>query len=87
MRTARSVQQGRAPLYTDARHCTATGVPIALFEAGPRTLEANAHQARQTDSAVRHRKATPVAALTLWDLLGLGAPCDATAVAARCAAI
>jgi hypothetical protein len=32
-------------------------------------------------------KATPVAALTLWDLLGLGAPCDAAAVAARCAAI
>jgi hypothetical protein len=34
------------PLYTDARHYAAAGVPIILYGAGPRTIEqANAHRA------------------------------------------
>jgi acetylornithine deacetylase/succinyl-diaminopimelate desuccinylase-like protein len=34
------------PLYTDARHYAAAGVPIVLYGAGPRTIEeANAHRA------------------------------------------
>ncbi len=34
------------PLYTDARHYAAAGIPTVLFGAGPRTIEeANAHRA------------------------------------------
>ena len=34
------------PLYTDARHYTAAGIPTVLYGAGPRTLgEANGHAA------------------------------------------
>lgn len=64
--TARGV-----PLYTDARHYSAAGIPTVLYGAGPRTLEeANGHRAdeklRLTDLAI----ATEVVALTLIDLLG-----------------
>ena len=34
------------PLYTDARHYAAHGIPVVLYGAGPRTIEeANAHRA------------------------------------------
>ena len=36
------------PLYTDARHYAAHGIPIVLYGAGPRSiLEANAHNANE----------------------------------------
>ena len=36
------------PLYTDARHYAAAGIPIVLYGAGPRSiLEANAHNANE----------------------------------------
>ncbi|HEY5907056.1 MAG TPA: M20/M25/M40 family metallo-hydrolase [Vicinamibacteria bacterium] len=58
------------PLYTDARHYTAHGVPIALYGAGPHTIEeANAHRADERLPLSDLRKATEVVALTLVDLL------------------
>jgi succinyl-diaminopimelate desuccinylase len=58
------------PLYTDARHYTAKGVPIALYGAGPHTIEeANAHRADERLPLSDLRKATEVVALTLLDLL------------------
>jgi succinyl-diaminopimelate desuccinylase len=61
------------PLYTDARHYAAAGIPTVLYGAGPRTLaEANAHAADERLALADLRKATEVVALTLWDLLGGG---------------
>lgn len=58
------------PLYTDARHYAAAGVPIVLYGAGPRTIEeANAHRADERLPLSDLRKATEVVALTLADLL------------------
>ncbi len=58
------------PLYTDARHYTAHGVPIVLYGAGPRTIEeANAHRADERLPLSDLHKATEVIALTLADLL------------------
>ena len=58
------------PLYTDARHYTAAGVPIALYGAGPRTIEeANAHRADERLPLADLFRATEVIALTLADLL------------------
>ncbi len=58
------------PLYTDARHYTAAGVPIALYGAGPRTIEeANAHRADERVPLAELYRATEVIALTLADLL------------------
>ena len=59
------------PLYTDARHYAAAGVPTVLYGAGPRTLtEANAHAADERLPLADLRRATEVVALTLLDLLG-----------------
>ncbi len=59
------------PLYTDARHYAAHGVPIVLYGAGPRTIEeANAHRADERLPLADLYKATEVVALTLMDLLG-----------------
>src|SRR5687767_3933262 len=53
-----------APLYPDARHYTAKGVPIALYGAGPHTIEeANAHRADERLPLSDLRKATEVVAL------------------------
>ena len=42
------------PLYTDARHYSAAGVPTVLYGAGPRTIfEANAHRADERLQARR----------------------------------
>lgn len=57
------------PLYTDARHYAARGIPIALYGAGPRTLlEANAHNADEQLRLNDLRAATKVVALAVADL-------------------
>ena len=61
------------PLYTDARHYAAAGIPIVLYGAGPRSiLEANAHNANENLRLNDLRAATKVVALTVADLLGVG---------------
>jgi succinyl-diaminopimelate desuccinylase len=58
------------PLYTDARHYAAAGIPTVLYGAGPPSLiEANAHAADERLPLADLRKATEVIALTLLDLL------------------
>ena len=58
------------PLYTDARHYNAAGVPTVLYGAGPRTIfEANAHRADERLPLDDLRKATKIVALALFDLL------------------
>jgi succinyl-diaminopimelate desuccinylase len=59
------------PLYTDARHYAAAGIPTVLYGAGPRSiLEANAHGADEHLRLDDLRKATEVVANLLLDLLG-----------------
>lgn len=59
------------PLYADARHYAAAGVPTVMYGAGPRTLlEANAHRADERVPLDRLSAATKVIALSLADLLG-----------------
>ena len=61
---------GGTPLYTDARHYAAHGVPIVLYGAGPRSIEeANAHRADERLFLADLPKATEVVARTLMDLL------------------
>ncbi|MBC7802564.1 MAG: ArgE/DapE family deacylase [Candidatus Parcubacteria bacterium] len=58
------------PLYTDARHYSAAGIPTVLYGAGPRTLEeANGHMADENLKLDDLYKATEVIALTLRDFL------------------
>lgn len=58
------------PLYTDARHYAAQGIPIVLYGAGPRSIEdANAHRADERLPLADLARATEVIALTLRDLL------------------
>ena len=58
------------PLYTDARHYSAAGVPTVLYGAGPRTLaEANGHRADENLLLDDLHAATEVVALSLHDLL------------------
>jgi acetylornithine deacetylase/succinyl-diaminopimelate desuccinylase-like protein len=58
------------PLYTDARHYAAAGIPIVLYGAGPHTIEqANAHRADERLELTDLTKATEVIALALHDLL------------------
>ena len=59
------------PLYTDARHYTAAGIPTVLYGAGPRTLaEANGHAADEKLRLEDLRRATKTVAAALADLLG-----------------
>ena len=59
------------PLYADARHYAAAGVPTVMYGAGPRSLlEANAHRADERVPLDRLLAATKVVALSLADLLG-----------------
>jgi succinyl-diaminopimelate desuccinylase len=59
-----------APLYTDARHYAAAGVPVVLYGAGPRSIEeANAHRADERLRLSDLHKATEVVALTLAEIL------------------
>jgi succinyl-diaminopimelate desuccinylase len=65
-----AVQPGGVPLYTDARHYAAAGVPIVLYGAGPRTIEeANAHRADERLPLADLYRATEAVAMTLADLL------------------
>ncbi len=58
------------PLYTDARHYAAAGIPTILYGAGPRSiLEANAHAADEHLKLSDLRAATEIVALSLADLL------------------
>jgi acetylornithine deacetylase/succinyl-diaminopimelate desuccinylase-like protein len=61
------------PLYTDARHYAAAGIPIVLYGAGPRSiLEANAHNADENLRLNDLRAATKIVALAVADLFGAG---------------
>lgn len=61
------------PLYTDARHYAAAGIPTVLYGAGPRSIvEANAHAADEHLSLADLRAATEIVALALADLLAKG---------------
>lgn len=58
------------PLYTDARHYAAAGIPSVLYGAGPRSIEdANAHRADERLPLTSLHQATEVVALALFDLL------------------
>ena len=64
------VATGGGPLYTDARHYAAAGIPTVLYGAGPRTIEeANAHRADERLPLDDLANATKVIALSLLDLL------------------
>jgi len=58
------------PLYTDARHYAAAGIPVVLYGAGPRSIgEANAHNADENLRLEDLRAATKIVAMTVADLL------------------
>lgn len=58
------------PLYTDARHYSAAGIPTILYGAGPRSiLEARAHSTDEHLQLSDLRAATEIVALALEDLL------------------
>ncbi len=58
------------PLYTDARHYSARGIPTVLYGAGPRSiLEANAHSANEHIELSDLEAATRIVEATLRDLL------------------
>jgi len=60
------------PIYTDARHYAAAGVPVVLYGAGPRSLaEANGHRADENLRLSDLHRATEVVALALADLMTL----------------
>lgn len=64
------VEATGVPLYTDARHYSAAGIPTVLYGAGPRTLaESNGHRADERLVLDDLFKATKVVALALADLL------------------
>lgn len=58
------------PLYTDARHYSAAGIPTVLYGAGPRTLaESGGHRADERLVLDDLWKATKIMALALADIL------------------
>jgi acetylornithine deacetylase/succinyl-diaminopimelate desuccinylase-like protein len=58
------------PLYTDARHYAARGIPIVLYGAGPRSiLEANAHNADENLRLNDLKAATRIVARAVAELL------------------
>ena len=58
------------PLYTDARHYSAAGIPTVLYGAGPRSiLEANAHSANEHIKLSDLKAATRVIEATLREVL------------------
>jgi acetylornithine deacetylase/succinyl-diaminopimelate desuccinylase-like protein len=64
------VEPTGVPLYTDARHYAAHGVPVVLYGAGPRSIaEANAHAADEHVRLADLKAATVAVALTLAELL------------------
>jgi len=68
---ATPIAEHGVPLYTDARHYTAAGIPTVLYGAGPRTLaEANGHGADEKLRLEDLRRATKTVAAALAELLG-----------------
>ncbi len=65
-----TVEAMGVPLYTDARHYAAAGIPSVLYGAGPRSIEeANAHRADERLPLTSLHQATEIVALALFDLL------------------
>lgn len=65
-----SIRETGVPLYTDARHYSARGIPTVLYGAGPRSiLEANAHNADEHVRLKDLEAATKIIEGTLRDLL------------------
>jgi succinyl-diaminopimelate desuccinylase len=65
-----AVKPQGVPLYTDARHYAAAGIPTVLYGAGPRSVgEANAHAADEHLELADLAKATEVVAHVLHDVL------------------
>jgi succinyl-diaminopimelate desuccinylase len=61
------------PLYTDARHFFAAGIPTIMFGVGPKVLEeANGHRADENIRLTDLQAATKIIACTLYDLLAGG---------------
>lgn len=61
------------PLYTDARHYAARGIPTVLYGAGPRTLaEANGHNADENLRLNDLQAATRIVARAVAELAGAG---------------
>lgn len=68
-----AISEHGVPLYTDARHYAAAGIPTVLYGAGPRTLaEANGHAADEKLRLEDLRRATKTVAAMLAELLGAG---------------
>jgi acetylornithine deacetylase/succinyl-diaminopimelate desuccinylase-like protein len=64
------VPTAAVPLYTDARHYAAAGIPVVLYGAGPRSItEANAHGANEKLRLADLRAATKIVACAVADLL------------------
>lgn len=60
------------PLYTDARHYAAAGVPTVLYGAGPRSIaESNAYSADEHIRLADLKAATEIVASALVDLLSV----------------
>jgi acetylornithine deacetylase/succinyl-diaminopimelate desuccinylase-like protein len=65
-----TISAAGVPLYTDARHYAAAGIPAVLYGAGPRSIEeANAHRADERVPLADLHRATEVVALALADHL------------------
>jgi succinyl-diaminopimelate desuccinylase len=65
-----AIKETGVPLYTDARHYSAFGVPTVLYGAGPRSiLEANAHGANERVKLSDLKAATKAIEAALRDLL------------------
>jgi succinyl-diaminopimelate desuccinylase len=65
-----TLRSAGVPIYTDARHYAAAGVPTVLYGAGPRTLaESNGHRPDENLKLGDLHKATEIVALALVDLL------------------
>jgi acetylornithine deacetylase/succinyl-diaminopimelate desuccinylase family protein len=65
-----AIPQTGVPLYTDARHYSARGIPTILYGAGPRTIEeANAHRADERLPVALLHDAARVIALSLAEML------------------
>jgi succinyl-diaminopimelate desuccinylase len=70
-----AVKPHGVPLYTDARHYAAAGIPTVLYGAGPRSIgEANAHSTDEHLKLDDLAKATEVVANALRDALRAGRP-------------
>jgi acetylornithine deacetylase/succinyl-diaminopimelate desuccinylase family protein len=64
------IKETGVPLYTDARHYSAAGIPTVLYGAGPRSiLEANAHSANEHIKLADLKAATKIVEASLRDLL------------------